>query len=544
MSDPQTQTTPRHRQAIGALLATTVLVVVMDITILNVALEKIQRGLDASNAELQWVLNSYAITFAAFIFTAGVFADRFGRKRTLIAGLAIFGVGSVLAAFAPSTGWLIAWRAVMGVGAAVVPTVTLAIIVNVFPPAERPKAIATWAAAAGVAFAVGPVVGGVLLALFSWGSVFLVNAPLVAVGAVLIARLVPESRGPAQLPFDPAGVLLSIAAVGLLVFGIVEGGRTNDWLSAGALGPIVAGAVLAAVLVAVERRAPAPSLDVELFRNSRFAAATGVIALAFFALMGTIYLTTFYFQAVRGYSPLEAGLLMLPMGIGSAFMSSRCPRLVPRFGGRVVVGAGALAMAIAFAGYAFAGQDTALAAILVLQLVFGLGWGCIMAPATGALMSVVPLRKAGAGQAVAQTLRQIGAALGVAVVGSVLSVAYRSSLGSSADALPSGVHDQATTSIGGTMQAIDAAGQALPADQVRSIASAAIDAYTSAMHSTILISSAFALLAAIVAVRWLPGRPPAPSVEPQARPAEPAARPAAAPVQAPAVQIPASSERR
>ena len=223
MLDQQASLTPQRRNAIRALLAVAVLVVVMDITILNVALEEIQRGLQATNAELQWSLNSYAITFAAFIFTAGVCGDRFGRKRTLIVGLIIFGGASVLAAFSPSMGWLIGWRAVMGVGAAVVPTVTLAIIMNVFPPAERMKAIATWAAAAGVAFAAGPLVGGVLLEWFSWGSVFLINAPLVVIGVALIARLVPESRAPASAGFDPAGVMLSIAAVGLLVFGIVDG---------------------------------------------------------------------------------------------------------------------------------------------------------------------------------------------------------------------------------------------------------------------------------------------------------------------------------
>lgn len=524
MTDPQTSLTPGRRKAIGALLAITVLVVVMDITILNVALESIQRGLDASNADLQWALNAYAITFAAFIFTAGVCGDRFGRRRTLIVGLLLFGAASVLAAFSASTGWLIAWRAVMGVGAAVVPTVTLAIIMNVFPPAERMKAIAMWAAAAGVAFAAGPLVGGLLLAVFSWGSVFLVNAPLVIVGVVLIARLVPESKAPASAPFDPLGVLLSIAAVGLLVFGIVEGGRNNDWLGAGALVPMFGGIVLGAILVYVESRAVAPSLDVTLFRNARFSAATGVIALAFFALMGTIYVTTFYYQAVRGYTPLQAGLLMLPMGVGSAWMSTRCPRLVPAFGARLVVGAGAMAMAIAFAGYGFADRGTSVLVIVALQLVFGLGWGCIMAPATGALMSVVPLPKAGAGQAVAQTLRQIGAALGVAVIGSVLSVTYRSSLGTSADLIPSGLRDEATTSIGGTMQAIHSSGSGLNADQQGSIADAAIGAYTAAMHSTILIAAGFALVAALVAVRWLPARPPAPA-DPSSSDAAAAQRP-------------------
>ncbi|MDT0263826.1 MFS transporter [Jatrophihabitans lederbergiae] len=512
-----TETTTRQRRSILFLLAIAVLVVVMDLTILNVALQPIQRELKASQAALQWCVDSYMITFAAFIFTGGVCADRFGRKRTLMAALVIFGVASLLAALSGSIGQLVLCRAFMGVGAAAVPTVTLAIILNVFPPAERAKAIAVWAGAAGAAFAVGPVVAGALLANFWWGSVFLVNVPLVVIGVVLIQLWIPESKNPNNTHFDPAGLVLSILAIAALVYGIVTGGENDDWTAPKTVAGLVVGVVLLLVLVPIERRVPAPALDMSLFSKSRFTAGTAAIALSFFGLMGAIFILTFYFQSIRDYSAFEAGLLMLPMGIGSMAMSSRCPKLVPLVGGRTVVAAGAIAMAVTFGLYALCGAGTSVAVIVVLQLLFGLGWGCIMAPATGALMSVVPLPKAGAGQAVSQTLRQVGAALGVAVIGSVLSVAYRSSLGSAVNILPADLRTAARGSVGATQQAIaTAAGRGLNASALRS---RSVDAYLHGMHISMVIAAVVALAVALISLRWLPGRPPSPAAGAEQAPA-------------------------
>lgn len=528
MSAPivETQLSPGRRKAVLALLSITVLVVVMDITIANVALQSIQRELNATNAGLQWALDAFLITFAAFLFTGGVCADRFGRKKTLIAGLALLGVSSALAAFASSVPELIVWRSLMGIGAAVVPTVTLAIIVTVFPPAERPKAIASWAAAAGVAFALGPIVGGLLLQYFWWGSVFLINVPLVAVGVVLIALLVPESKNPANAKFDPIGVLLSIVAVGSLVFGIVRGGENGDWLAADTLVPIVVGLALIVILVVVESRMAAPSLDVGLMRNPRFTGGTVAIALSFFTMIGAIFIVVFYYQAVLGFSPLKTGLLMLPMGIASMVMSSKCPKLVPKVGARVVVAAGSTLMAISYAATSLFGLDTPVAVLIAAQVVFGLGWGCIMAPATGALMSVVPPAKAGAGQAVAQTVRQVAGALGVAVVGSVLGIVYRSSMGTSVDVLPEAARDQAAGSIGGTFKAIDSADLG---GQAPALIAAARESYLSGMQVTMLLVAVVALAAAIVSYRMLPGTPPT-GAAPAGRPGAGSGQPAAAPV--------------
>lgn len=524
---PQAPATPQltatRRRAISMLMAVIVLIVVMDITIINVALNPIQASLDASNAQLQWSLDTYLITFAAFIFTGGVCADRFGRKKVLIAGLLIFGITSVLAAYAGNIESLILWRAVMGIGAAVIPTVTLAIIMATFPPPERPKAIATWAAAAGVAFAVGPILGGVLLEAFWWGSIFLINAPLVVISVALIALWVPESRGPVKARFDPLGVLLSIVAVGLLVYGIVVGGEDNEWLTLPVLGPIVGGLLLIAVLVLVESRMATPSLDVKLLRNSRFSAGTATIALCFFALIGAIFVIQFYYQAVRGYSPMQAGLLMLPMGVGTVLTSARSPRLAARFSPRGVVAAGAAVMALSFLLTAMMDRQTGIWLLIVAQLLFGMGWGCIMAPATGALMSVVPLPKAGAGQAVTQTARQVAGALGVAVIGSVLSSAYRTAIGDAVQVLPADLRDEAAASIGGTLLAVTAAG--LTDNQ--SLINAGMDAYVSGMRAAMVVAIVVVLAAAVISMRWLPKQMPPPVApamsagQPQSVPAKP-----------------------
>ncbi|MDH6113681.1 EmrB/QacA subfamily drug resistance transporter [Kitasatospora sp. MAP12-15] len=499
----QTEIGQGRRQAILVLLALTGLVVVMDLTIQNVALETIQRELHASSAGLEWSMDSYLITFAAFIFTGGVSADRFGRKKTLLAGLILFGASSALAASSTSIGELILWRSLMGVGAALVPSVSLAILINVFPPAERPRAIGWWAGAAGIALAVGPVIGGMLLEVLWWGSVFLVNAPVILAAVALIIWLVPESRNPNNNSFDPLGVLISVLAVGTLVYGIVRGGDHDDWLSLATAGPIVLGLALVALLVKVESRIKHPALDLSFLRSVRYSAGTFALALAFFAVLGAFFITALYFQGVHGYSPFTAGMLMLPMGLGSWLMSFRSAKMAARFGAGPVVGGGALAIAVAFAGFSQMDKSTGMPLIVLAQVLFGLGWGSMVAPATAALMSDVPMVKAGAGQAVSQTVRQVAGALGVAIIGSLLAVSYRSSLGSAIDVLPADVRDQAASSLGATMHAITQAG--LQPGQVAALTTRATQAYLDGMQVTMLTLTAVSLAAAFIAYRWLPG---------------------------------------
>jgi EmrB/QacA subfamily drug resistance transporter len=503
------ETSPGRRRVILLVLALAVLVVVMDMTILNVALTTIQRDLDASTAGLQWSMDAYLITFAAFIFTGGVLADRLGRRNVVVGSLVLFGATSLLAALSGSIGELVVWRALMGVGAAAVPSVTLAILMTVFPPAERPKAIAAWAASAGVGTMIGPVVGGLLLQGFYWGSVLLINVPLAVAAVIAVLVFVPESRNPNPGSFDPIGVLLSVAAVGALVYGIVQGGETS-WTSMDALGPIAAGLLLTGVLVVVERRVAVPSLDLSLLKLGRYSSGTGAIALAFFALLGGIFVISIYLQSVLGLSPARAGLLMVPMGLAALLVSFRLPKLAMRFGPRNVVAAGTALMAVALLIFATLDAEGPIWLTAIGQTLLGLGWGCVMAPATGALMSVVPLPKMGAGQAVANTVRQVAGALGVAVIGSVVSAVYRSSLGDAADGLPPSLAADARESVGGALGALDSDKLSLGAAEAQRIRDEVLAAHVSGMHIGLAICAGLAVLAGVVALRGLPAVAPMP----------------------------------
>ncbi len=490
-----------RRWGILGVLVISLLVVILDNTILNVALATIQEDLDATQADVEWAVNSYVLVFAGLLFTWGILGDRFGRKRMLIVGLLIFGATSVLTAFAQTSGQLIAFRALMGIGGAAVMPQTLSIITNVFEPHERGKAIGIWAGFSGVAIALGPITGGFLLEHFWWGSIFLINVPVVIVGVVLSWLIVPESKDPHPGRVDPVGVLLSIAGLVLLVYGIIKGGQDNDWFSPLVLGTIGGGIALLVLFVLSQRRSAHPTLDISLFRNPQLSAATAAIALTFFALMGVTFYFSFYLQAVRGYSALEAGLCLVAVALAIMISAPRSAALAKRFGTRVVVGSALLLVAGCFALQSRIGADTPLWMVELLLFGQGLGMGNVMAPATNAVMGAIPRDKAGAGSAVNNTIRQIGGALGVAILGSVLSTAYRGRLGSSVDVLPEGLRHDAAESIGGTYAVLGAAGPA--ADRLQQAAS---DAFVHAMHVTALAAALVALLGSVIVWVFLPGR--------------------------------------
>ena len=490
-----------RRWWILGVLVISLLVVILDNSILNVALKTIQQDLGSSQADIEWAVNAYVLVFAGLLFTWGVLGDRFGRKRMLLAGLLIFGLTSALTAFAQTSGQLIAGRALMGIGGAAVMPQTLSIITNVFEPAERGKAIGIWAGFSGAAIAIGPITGGFLLEHFWWGSVFLVNVPIVAVGLVLTFLLVPESKDPRPGRIDPLGVLLSIAGLVLLVYGIIRGGQDNAWNSPLVLGTILGGLALLTVFVLVERRAPHPALDISLFRDPQLSAATAAIALVFFALMGVIFFLAFYLQVIRGYSPFQAGLCLVAVALAIMITAPRSAALARRFGTRVVVGTALAGIAISFGLLALVTADTPLWALELLLFGQGLCSGNVMAPATNAVMGAIPREKAGAGSAMNNTFRQVGGALGVAILGSVLSTAYRGQLGSAVDVLPEAVRHAAAESIGSTYAVLGQAGPA--AAQLRQAAS---DAFVHAMHVTALSAAAVALLGSVVVWVFLPGR--------------------------------------
>lgn len=490
----------RRRGLVLAVLGTCFLVVMMDNTILNVALQTIQADLGATNSELQWAVDSYILVYAAVMFSAGVLADRFGRRRVLVIGLGIFAAASALSAFSGSPTELILWRAVMGLGGAVVPPTTLAIIRDVFPREEHGKAMGVWAAIGGLSVAFGPILGGALLEGFPWGSVFLINLPIVAVCVLLIMRLLPESRAPLGARLDIGGVALSVVGMVALVYGVVRGGQTNDWLSAGALGAIAAGLLVLAALVLYERRQENPALDVTLFRSRAFSAGTLSISLSFFVLTGGTFLLVFYVQLVRGYSPLELGLVLLPVAVGSVVAALSSAAIAARRGPRLAVVAGLLALLVSFLGVAYVDGATPLVWLELALLGAGLGMGLVMGTTTPLVMSVVSEDKSGVGAAVNNTLRQIGAALGVAVMGSVYSVTYSDRIAPALDPLAPPLPAQASDSLGGTVLALERAGGS------PEILEQARDAFIGSMHTTALVAVGVLAAGAALAQLWLPAR--------------------------------------
>ncbi|MGY1718515.1 MFS transporter [Blastococcus sp. SYSU DS0552] len=493
-----------------ATMTVCLLVVIMGNTILNVALPTLQRELEASQGELQWVVDAYILVFAGLLFTWGVIGDRIGRRRVLLIGLGIFAVGSVFAALSDSPLELIAWRAVMGIGGAAVQPTTLAVITNVFPPRERGRAIGVWAGTAGIAVAGGPLAGGAVLEHFWWGAVFLVGVPVAALGIVAVLAFVPESRDPNPGRLDVPGVLLSIVALAGLVYGIIHGGGGAGWTTPGVLVPLLGGLVLLAVFVWLQRRSAHPALDVSLFRNPAFSAAAAALGLNFFALLGATFYLVFYLQGARGYSPLQSGAALIPVALGMALMAPRSSGLAERFGAKAVCATGFLLITLSFLGVQLLDLTSPVWLLLVVLSVQGLGMGAVMAPATESIMSVVPREKAGAGAAVNNSVRQVGGALGVAILGSLLAATYSAQLGSVADGLPAGARDDARQSVVATLDAVRRA-QAEGTPEVARAATAVIEpareAFVTAMHVTAIGTAAATLVAAVVVLLWLPGRP-------------------------------------
>jgi EmrB/QacA subfamily drug resistance transporter len=499
------QTIQRRRWVILSVLVVGLLAIVIDNTVLNVALKTIADpvgGLGASQSQLEWAINSYTLVFAGLLFTFGVIGDRIGRKRTLMIGLALFGLGSLFSAYSHSPDQLIAARALMGLGGAAVMPQTLSIISNVFEPTERSRAIGIWASAVGIGVAVGPVLGGILLAHFWWGSVFLINVPVTVLGAVAVLILVPESRNPAPGKIDYLGVLASVVGLVLLVYGIVQGGDTGAWIRGDVLGPVAGGLVVLALFAWYETRVSHPSLDVRLFRDRRLSASVGAIALLFFSMGGVYFFISFYLQNVRGYSPLHAGLLAVPFALGQLVMAPRSAVLVSRFGVRTVAGGGILLNALAIAGYVLLGTSSPIAVFIVLYAIQGAGAGLAVPAATAAVMDVLPRERAGAGAALTNTARQVAVALGVAVLGSILAESYRSTMSPTLAALPAAARSAASQSISATQALAQHLGPAgrfliLPANS----------AYVDAMHVATLSATALAVVGGLAVMRWLPGRP-------------------------------------
>ncbi|MFD5451333.1 MFS transporter [Streptomyces sp. NPDC003470] len=500
----------RRRWAILGVLMLSLLIVVLDNSILNVAIKTISTpeptGLGATQSELEWAINAYTLVFAGLLFTAGLLGDRLGRKKVLLGGLAVFGIGSALAAFSGSPGQLVAFRAVMGLGAAFVMPATLAVLMNVFEREEQPKAIGIWAGGVGLAIAIGPITGGLLLDHFWWGSVFLVNVPIVVVALALMLWLVPDSRDPNPGRLDPVGVVLSVVGLVLLVYGIIKGGQLADFTDPTVLATIGAGLAVLVAFVVYEKRSSHPSIDVTYFRNKVFSAAIAAIALVFFALMGVTFFSVFYTQSVLGYSPLETGLLMLPLAAAQLIFAPRARLLVDRFGNRATTTAGMVLIAAMLAAFATLEADTPVWLLEVYFFLMGTGMAHIMTPTSVVIMQALPREKAGSASALSNTFRQVGGALGIAVLGSVLSTAYRTGIEGDLDRVPADLRHTAGESIEATLGVAAKLGP-----RGEALVGPAHDAFLHAMHVTALWGAGVAVLGVVVVALFLPGRTPEPA---------------------------------
>jgi EmrB/QacA subfamily drug resistance transporter len=481
-----------------AVLALSLVIIGLDNTILNVALPTLQDEFGASASSLQWMVDSYLLVFAGLLLVFGTLGDRFGRKRALQAGVSIFGVASLGALVADTAGQVIAVRALMGVGAALIMPATLSIIANVFPPDERGKAIGIWAALAAVGIGLGPLAGGLLLEWFDWSSVFLLNVPFAAVALLLGFRYVPESRDPSPGSFDLPGAALSTAGFSLLVYAVIEApGR--GWLSGTVLGLLALALVLLAAFLWWERRTPEPMLDLAFFRNPRFSVGTAAVSLAFFALLGGIFALTQYLQFAHGYSAVEAGAIMSPMALGLVMGAGSSNRAVQRLGAARVVTAGLTGLAALLAVTLLWSADMGAGLLLAWFFGLALSMGWVMAPATDAVVGAVPAARSGVASAMNTVARMVSGALGVAVVGSLVNSLYADDI---AGTLPARAPAAAGESIGAT---VAAAAQAPPEIAAR-VLPAAGDAFTSAMGIGLTVSAALALGAAVLVALLLPSQ--------------------------------------
>lgn len=493
----------QRRWWILLVLCFSLLVIVLDNSILNVAIPTIVRELDATNSELQWMVDAYTIVFAGLLLTAGSLGDRYGRRPALQFGLVVFGLGSLAAALAGSANELIATRAFMGIGGAFIMPATLSIITNVFPADERPKAIGVWAATAGVAIALGPLTGGFLLEHFYWGSIFLVNLPIVVIGLLAGIFLIPNSKDPHPHRLDPVGAILSIVGLSTLLYAVIEG-PDEGWTDPTTLLCFAIGGVVLALFFVWEARSDHPMLDLSFFKNPRFSVASGAIALTFFAMFGSIFVLTQYLQFVLGYSPLETGVRLLAFAIPMMIFAPLSARFVHVVGAKVVVTTGMALMATGLLLSTGLDATSSYGAIAWRMVVMATGMALVMAPATESIMGSLPLAKAGVGSAVNDTTRQIGGAVGVAVVGSVFSSIYSSEVGDAIAGrpVPPDVANGIKDSVGFALQAAGRIGGEAGA----ALADAARSAFVDGFHAGLVVGGVMAAVGAVCVLLWLPAR--------------------------------------
>jgi EmrB/QacA subfamily drug resistance transporter len=491
----------RRRWWTLAILSLSLLIIGLDNTVLNVAIPTLQEHFSASASELQWMVDSYIVVYAGLLLTLGAAGDRFGRARALQLGLLVFGLSSFWAAYAGSANQLIAARAVMGIGGALIMPSTLSVLTNVFPREERGKAIAIWSAVAGAGIGLGPLVGGVLLDSFWWGSVFLINVPIVVAALVFGWWLVPESRDEHAPSLDIIGSVLSISAISMLVYAIIEA-PNHGWTDSRTSLAFALAVFLGGAFFWRETTTEQPMLDLAFFRNPRFSLGAAAIGLTFFGLFGAIFAMTQYLQFVQGYTALEAGLRLVPMAAGVMVGAGSSNKLVDRLGTTKIVTGGMLIVTGVLTSIVFWRVDTPYWVVGGAIFLLAAGMGNVMAPSTDAVMGAVPEAKAGVGSAMNDVVRQVGGAFGVAVIGSILNTAYTGRMDDATAALPAEAAGPAQDSVGAAL--VVAARVGGPAGEA--LAAAARVAFTDAMGVATVSAAGVTLISALLVARFLPAR--------------------------------------
>ncbi len=512
-----------HRSAVLVVLCGTLLIISLDNTILNVALPTIIRSLGATSSELQWAIDIYALVFAGLLLTLGALGDRLGRKWIFMAGLGIFGAGSAFAAWSATPMMLIVARGVMGLGAAALMPGTLSILTNVFPePGERMRAIGIWSGTTGLGVALGPILGGLLLERFWWGSVFLVNVPIAALALGFAAVIVPNSKTPEYRKPDPIGVLLSIVALAALVWSVVEA-PNRGWASPWIIAALTIGLAGGVAFVTWERRSDHPMLPMRFFSRRRYTMSIGVLCVVMFAMMGLFFLLTQYLQFSLGYSALGAGLRVAPIAASVLIVAPLAVFAARRIGTKAVVVCGLTLVTTGLGLFALTAPSSTYRDGLPSFLLLGIGVAMTMSPCTASLMSTVPPHDAGVGSATNDTAMQIGGALGVGLLGTALNFRYQSQLSEAlhhaGTPVPAGIERVILGSLGG---ALTVAHHLSPAES-KALGDAARSAFVSGMDLAALVAMTVLIAATLAALALLPNHPVTrdPTTSPEPTPGSP-----------------------